>query len=171
MCSSSTPTHVCLSLSLSLPLFLSFSPGLYRSLLSQRFGNQNNAQLLARPEQRRKINKINVTDFCVSPPSACCCCSFSCCCCCCCCKAITFIYVFAYMVGGVGWGRGSGSGSGACRGCHAAIASFDTQHFCLIPMLVTHILALRYLSAPRALLRRAASSFTLEFIYKFSLAL
>lgn len=24
---------------------------------------------------------------------------------------------------------GSGGGSGACRGCHAAIASFDTEHF------------------------------------------
>lgn len=24
---------------------------------------------------------------------------------------------------------GSGGGNGACRGCHAAIASFDTEHF------------------------------------------
>lgn len=46
--------------------------------------------------------------------------------CCFCCKAITFIYVFAYLAGRQ---AGNGGGSGACRGCHAAIASFDTEHF------------------------------------------
>lgn len=48
--------------------------------------------------------------------------------CCFCCKAITFIYVFAYLAVRQAV-DGSGGGSGACRGCHAAIASFDTEHF------------------------------------------
>lgn len=98
--------------------------------------------------------------------------------CCFCCKAITFIYVFAYLAvrqAGRQAVDGSGGGSGACRGCHAAIASFDTEHF-LFNFHASHAypdgaLPPLFHSLSLFLFSLSSSSFTLEFIYTFSRAL
>lgn len=95
--------------------------------------------------------------------------------CCFCCKAITFIYVFAYLAV-----RQAVRQSTAVEVAAAPVEVATQQSprltlniFCLISMLVTHILTVRYpLSfTPSLSLSFSSSSFTLEFIYTFSRAL
>lgn len=92
--------------------------------------------------------------------------------CCFCCKAITFIYVFAYLAV-----RQAGRQSTAVEVAAAPVEVATQQSprltlniFCLISMLVTHILTVRY-SLPSLSFTLSSSSFTLEFIYTFSRAL
>lgn len=78
------------------------------------------------------------------------------------------LHLFMYLRTWQSDDGGGGGGNGAYRGCHAAIASFDTEHF-LFNFHASH--AYPDGALPPLFRSVSSSSFTLEFIYTFSRAL